>query len=175
MTPDQLDEIEKLAELATPGPWGSLTFCLDGRVFTSDEFATNQDFLRTMRTFAMPLVKALREESAARDRAEAACFRLEVERNEARDRATIAERMVRELCDALQNSAVGRFAVAGELYTQALPRVDAALNNASAEIERLKLLAREAIDFAVVLSGAAPDEYYWEYDAQLKALEAKKP
>ena len=51
----------------------------------------------------------------------------------------------------------------------------AALIAAEAEIERLKLLAREAIDFAVVLSGAAPDEYYWEYDAQITALEAKKP
>lgn len=51
----------------------------------------------------------------------------------------------------------------------------AALRDTEAEVDQLKQLAREAIDFAVVLSGAAADEYYWEYDAQLKELEARKP
>lgn len=82
MTPEQLDEIEKLAEAATPGPWKTVVeeFHADSGThevalqdcFNEQDAEKNAAFIRAMREHTLPMIKALREsrEDVARHKEE---------------------------------------------------------------------------------------------------------
>lgn len=120
MTPEQLDEIERLAEAATPGPWqaqlsdkghalwGPLPNgeCGSMRIALSSYAAfdrANMLFMEALRDAALPLVKALRE---ARERDEQHFkmleqYRLEVEDCKRRV-GDMVDHLAREEADAHQ-------------------------------------------------------------------------
>ena len=106
MTPEQLDEIEKLAEAATPGPWPTTGWVEDphgipygvgkdildgGEKERIAQAERDTAFIGTMREHALPMVKAVREarEDAAKKNDEAwswmwVSMDLRAERDEAR-------------------------------------------------------------------------------------------